>query len=1059
MSQANSGGVIAWMTQNKVTPNLLMVVLLAGGLFTATKIKQEVFPSFDLDMVTVQVPYPGASPEEVEQGIVLAIEEAVRGIDGIEEMSSTAGQGSGSVRLELYAEADQQRVYQDIQKAVDGIRTFPIDAERAEVSLAARRREVLDMQLYGDVPERALRELAEQVRDQLLLDPNISQVDLTGVRAFEIHVEVPQEKLREYGLTLNQIAARIGESSVELPAGSIDTSGGELLLRTRDRRDWAREFATVPLVTTDNGAVVRLGDVATIREDFEESDRSALYNGKRCVGLEVYRVGEETPIGVSDAVYRVMGEVEATLPTGVMWDVNSDRSEVYKQRLELLLKNAFMGLALVLILLGLFLEWRLAFWVTMGIPISFLGGLIVLWAMGVSINMVSMFAFIVALGIVVDDAIIAGENIYEYRTRGMSLTEAAVRGAQDVAVPVTFSILSNVVAFLPLYFVPGMMGKIWKTIPLVVITVFIISLVESLLILPAHLAHDDEEDEDAPDQAAEGLATHGAAPEEHAPSGAIDAAVAWFIESAYAPLLGASVRWRAATVGIAVASLILTIGYVRGGRIGTELMPRTESDEARVSVVLPVGSPPQEAEKVRAKLLEAIDEVAAANGGEQLVRGTFARINETEVQIRAYLTQPGVRPLSTREVTKLWREAVGNTEGLESVRFESDRGGPGSGAGLTVELSHRDIATLDRAAAALARELEQFSSVKDIDDGAAVGKEQLDFKVTPAGEALGLTSSSIATQVRNAFQGANALRQQRQRNEVTVVVRRPMAERASEYDVESLIITTPTGASVPLREVAEVTRGRAYTSIARRDARRTITVTANVEPARETDQVMAALNATVLPQLGRDFPGLSYGYEGRQASRRESMQSLLLGFLGALVAIYFLLAIPFRSYTQPLIVMVAIPFGIVGAILGHVLMGYNLSVLSMMGVVALTGVVVNDSLMLVDYANKRREEDGLSAREAIVEAGVRRFRPVMLTTLTTFGGLAPLIFETSRQARFLIPMALSLAFGIVFATLITLVLVPSLYIVIDDGLTLWRRTKRRASRLVGEQRGRLGGAA
>ncbi|MGD9342623.1 MAG: efflux RND transporter permease subunit [Desulfuromonadales bacterium] len=1019
-------GPLAWMVYNRITPNLLMFVLLAGGLLVSGQIKKEVFPDFELDRISIRVAYPGSSPEEVEQGIILAIEEAVRGIEGIKEMTSTAAEGSGSVSIELHTDADQQKSYQDVRQEVDRIRTFPEDAEDPQVSLQTRRREVLSLLIYGNTTERALREAAEQVRDRLLQDPGISQIDLSGARDLEIHVDVPQERLRAYDLTLDRVAQIINTASTEIPGGTIETGGGDILLRVTDRRDWAREFARIPIISTAEGTVIYLEDIATVRETFEDSDRFATYNGQRSIGLKVFRVGNQTPIGVSRAVRDAMTQIEADLPNGIEWDINRDRSEIYEQRLNLLLKNAFIGLVLVLLLLGVFLEFKLAFWVTMGIPISFLGGLMFLPATGVSINIISMFAFIVALGIVVDDAIVAGENIYEYRKRGYDFTKAAVIGARTVMIPITFAILTNIVAFLPLYFVPGFMGKIWKAIPVVVITVFIISWVEALLILPCHLAHTRSDP------------TSRLTARLHAWQQRFSNGLARFIENRYRPVLEMCIRWRWMTVAVGLAILMFVTSYALSGRIGMILMPRVESDRAVVTAVLPAGSPVEDARMIRDRLISGMAEVASANGGSQLLQGIFALVNESSVEIVAYLQPPGVRPLDTGSVTNLWREEVGPILGLESLRYESDRGGPGGGAALTVELSHRNTDTLERASATLAERLAEFANVKDIDDGFTPGKQQLDFRITANGESLGLTSREIARQVRNAFSGNEALRQQRGRNEVTVRVRLPEDERNTEHSIENLMIRTPAGTFVPLFEVASVERGRAFTSINRRDARRTVTVSADVEPISETGQVQATLNSDILPAMVRDFPGLTYGYEGRQARLKESTGGLKTGFLLAMAAIYFLLAIPFRSYLQPLIVMLAIPFGIVGAVLGHLIMGYSLSLMSMMGMVALAGVVVNDSLVLVDYANRQRLE-GHSAFASVSAASTRRFRPVILTTLTTFGGLTPMIFETSRQARFLIPMALSLGFGILFATLITLLLVPSLYLMLEDSVATLKR--------------------
>ncbi|MBT8353210.1 MAG: efflux RND transporter permease subunit [Desulfofustis sp.] len=1034
-SMPDSKGIIAWMVHNRVTPNLLMIVLLLGGFLVSTTIKQEVFPEFELDLITVNVAYPGASPEEVEQSVVLALEQAVQGIEGVDEITATASEGGGSLRAELREDASGQKVLADIEQAVDRIETFPVDAEDPSVTLVSRKRQVLRLNLYGNVSERELRRVAEQVRDQLLLDKGISQVELSGVRDYELTVEIPMETLRRYNLTLDQVARILREKSVDVAGGKIETAGGEILLRVMNRKSWADEFSRIPVILNSDGSTLYLEDIGVVKEGFEDSNRLNTYDKQRSILLKVYRIGKETPIGVSMAARAAMTEIAHTLPPAVSYSFSSDSSKIYKQRLELLLKNAFLGLLLVLLVLGSFLELRLAFWVTMGIPISFLGGLLWLPIFDVSINMISMFAFIISLGIVVDDAIIAGENIYEYRQRGHNRVEAAIRGARDVAMPISFSILTNVAAFLPLYFVPGVMGKVWRVIPLVVITVFLISWLESLLILPAHLAHSKESNGNLLVRIANKWQRF------------FSSILNWYVRRIYEPSLGWFLRYRFITVACLIAVLLGTAGYVFSGRIAMILMPRVESDRAVVTAVLPIGSPVSEMIRVRDQLAAGIENVAEDNGGDELLEGITSSISNNSVQINAYLTPPDVRQFSTRDVTKMWRQEVGPMVGLQSLRYESDRGGPGSGAGLSIELSHRDIEVLDQASLSLAEQLEFYSGVKDVDSGYAAGKTQYDFVVNERGESLGLTATEVGRQVRSAFQGAIALRQQRGSNEVTVRVRLPEEQRLSEYDIENFMVATPGQTFVPLSDIATINKGRGYTSIKRRDSKRTAMVTANVDPIGATSTIMAGLNADVLPQLARQYPGLSYDYKGRQASRKESVSDLLKNFLFALGGIYFLLAIPFRSYLQPLIVMAAIPFGIIGSVFGHLIMGYNLSLMSLMGIVALSGIVINDSLVLIDYANKQRLK-GLSSTVAVSAAGVRRFRPVVLTTFTTFCGLAPMIFESSRQARFMIPMAISLGFGIAFATVITLVLMPCLYLMMEDLRGLLGREERISEPLV-----------
>jgi len=1007
------------MARNSVTANLLMLVLLLGGLFMTTRIQQEVFPAFELDRITVRIAYPGATPEEVEQGVVLAVEEAVRSLDGIDEVRSSASEGSASVSLELLSGADAQKLYQDVQQAVARITTLPEETERPRITLDVHKHGVVDIQVYGDADEQSLYHAAQRVREALLQRQEITQVDLEGARALEVHIEISEPMLRAHDLTLNEVAQAVRAMAIDRAGGSIETRGGEILLRVNERRQWAREFAALPLIHGEGGVLLRLGDIAKVSEGFADSNRIATFNGKRAIGVNVSRVGDQTPLGVSQAVRDALPAIKASLPPQIELKILRDRSDIYLERLSLLLKNGFMGLILVLVFLSLFLEFKLAFWVTVGIPTSFLGAVLFLPGMDVSVNMISLFAFIIALGIVVDDAIIAGENIYEYRQRGMGFLEASIRGAQDIAVPIGFSILTNIVAFLPMLFVPGSFGKIWAVIPLVVSSVFLISWVEALFILPAHLAHVRDRRSSRWGEAL------------HQRQQRFSLAFRHFIEDVYGPFLKMTVRHRYLTVTCALALLAVVVSIPLSGRMGFILMPKVESDRADTTVTLPVGTPMARVEAVRDRLLAALDKIIAEHGGEKLSKGVFALVDENKVSIRAYLQPPGQRPISTARVAKLWREAVGTIPGTESSRYESDRGGPGSGASISVELSHNDTAMLDQASSALAERLGQFNNVKDIDDGYTPGKKQFDFRLTAEARSLGLTANEIGNQIRAAFYGAEALRQQRGNDEVKILVRLPQEERQRLYDLEQMLIRTPAGGYVPLAQAVEFKPSRAFTEISRRGGRRNVTVTANVEPISETARILAEVKTEVLPELLRDYPGLSYSFEGRQASLRDAVESFFVSVSGALIIVFALLAVPFRSYVQPLIVMSAIPFGAVGAILGHLLMGYNLSMISVMGMIALGGVVVNDALVMIDYANARRRE-GKSAFEATVAAGVRRFRPILLTTVTTFGGLAPMIFETSRQARFMIPMAISLGYGILFATAITLLLVPSLYVILED---------------------------
>lgn len=1011
-------GPMAWMAGNSVAANLLMAIFLVGGLIVGLTIKQEVFPDFTIDQVNISVSYPGASPEEVEKGIILVIEEAINGLEGVDEINSTAAEGTATVEVKALEGADVNRLWQEIQSEIDRIGTLPEEAEDPQVMIAGHQREVIKIVLYGDTDERTLREAAEEVRDEMLLNPAITQVDLTGVRDYEIQVEIKQETLRRFGLTLQDVADKLAQSSVELGGGSLKTAAGDILVRVKDRRDDARQYGTLPFLTEKDGSRIKLEDVATVREGFAEANAWAAYNGKPAIMIDVYRVGNQTPTGVADAAKTVISQFEKRLPEGLKLAILRDHSKIFTQRAELLLTNAYLGLGLVFICLALFLEIRLAFWVSMGIPISILGSFLFLGFASFSINMISMFAFIVTLGIVVDDAVVVGENVYHYRRQGLSFYQAAVKGAREVAMPVVFSVLTNIVAFMPLFFVPGVMGKIFKTIPVVIVCVFGVSLIESLFVLPAHLSH-----------------PHGRAlfwPLNHLAKwqAAFSRSFEQFVFRRYGAFLNWVLKNRLSWLAAGIAMLIATAGYVSSGRMGLTMFPEIESDFAYCEAVLPYGSPQSRLAAVEKTLIDAAKAVARENQGSKLLKGIFSNVNENSVKVRFFLTDVETRPLSTSQVTGLWRKKVGPIAGLESLSFTANRGGPGGGKNLTVRLSHRDKERLDLAGTELATALAQFPIVHDIDDGSAKGKRQYDIQLRPAGERMGLTSQEVARQIRTAFQGAKAVQQQRGRNEVTVRVRLPENERTTESTLEEMVLQAPQG-EILLRDAVDMTFGRAYTSIERTDGRRIISVTGNVRPPSQSENIQRALVQEILPALTAKYPGLVYSFEGHQAEIRDSVSSLITGLGLALLCVYALLAIPFKSYFQPLIIMFCIPFGMIGAVLGHLLMGYSLSVNSLFGLVALSGVVVNDSLVMIDFANRRRRA-GSSSFEAISSAGIQRFRPIMLTTLTTFGGLTPMILEKSIQARFLIPMAISLGFGILFATTITLIMVPCLYLLLED---------------------------
>jgi len=1014
-------GPIAWMARRSIAANLIMIILIGGGFWTALHIQKEVFPDFQLDIVNVSVEYPGAAPSEVEQGILLPIEETVRGVDGIKEVTSTAREGSGSVSIELVAGADRMKAFQDIDQAVNRIRTFPDDIEEPKVSLQTRRREVIEVGLYGAVDIWTLRKLGERLRDQMLSHPDVTQVELSRVPDYVTHVEIPRERLREYNLTLGAVARIIANSSEDVAAGAVEAGTGEILLRMNERKQWAEEFAGIEIISNPDGAAVTLADLAEITDGFEEEGFHSQFNRTPSIELEVYRMGSQSPLEIADAVEKIMADYETTLPPGVDWRIDSNAAEDYRERLSLLIENGLLALVIVLAILAVFLEFRLAFWVMMGMSISFIGGLVFLPMLGVSINMISMFAFLVVLGIVVDDAIVVGENIYEYRQQGVDPMTAAIRGAREIAGPVTFSILTNIVAFIPLLFIPGTTGMFWWPLPAVVITVLLVSLFEALFILPAHLGHAKSGGKGG---TRIGNRLHGW---QQAFARAFDE----FVRRRYGAFLDASLRHRYLTITAGVAMLVVVGAYATSSHMGMIMMPEVAAHEIEAGVRLPVGTTQDQAAKVAHDVTEATHRMFEEHDLHEVAEGIKTNVRGgTFIDVEIVMRPPDQRDMTAAEVIQLWRDQIGDLEGISQITFEAESGPGGYRQDISVDLSHSNIDVLEKATEAFLTRVEEFEIAQDISDNYNRGKSQIDFRLRPEGRALGLTSEEVGRQVRDAFYGALALRQLRGTNEIEVRVKLPREERKDLRNLEELVILTPDGTEVPLLDVVEVEYGEAFSTISRRDGRRIVTVSMDIEPKRAITQMITALQNEVLPQLRADFPGLTWSFEGSQAEMRESTQVLWGGFILAMIVIYALLAVAFSSYVQPLIVLTAIPFGTVGAVIGHILLGYDLSLISVMGMIALSGVVVNDSLIMVDYANRRRQT--MSVHEAIRGAGIRRFRPIALTTMTTFGGLTPIILERSIQAQYLIPMAISLGFGIVFATAIILLLVPCLYLIFED---------------------------
>ena len=1016
-------GPIAWMARNSVTANLLMLFFIIGGLLTSFQIRKEVYPNYQMNSVKITVSYSGATPDEMEMGIVLPIENAIRGIEGIKQVNSRALGGFANITAELINNVNVDRVLGEIESEVNRT-NLPAGAEKPRVTRSAIQHESMELILYGDVDPVALRETTSLVRDTLLRSSYLTQVEMHWASKYEVKVYVDKENLERYGLTLNSLSNSIARYAVTQSGGKLETAGGDILVEVDNRREWAKDFSSVPVVSTPQGGHIYLDEIATIEDGFADHKFSFFYNGKPSTSIKIYRVGEQTPIGISEAVHEMMPQLQALLPPGILLEIVNDDAILYEQRMTLLLKNAFSGLVLVLVVLALFLDLRLAFWVTMGIPTAFLGSLIFLPAMDVSINMISMFAFIIALGIVVDDAIIAGENVYDRMNQGMPFSEAAIIGVKDIAVPLTFSILTNIVAFIPIWFLPGTMGMMFQVIPLVVITVFAISWIEALFILPAHLTHLKNDHPALIYRCATAVQAR------------FNQGLNGFIIHAYKPVMRILLEHRYLVVALGIAMLMTSISYIAGGHMGFTTMPKVEAEFSVGRVVLPVGTSLEDATAIRHRLERSAQKVMDENGGKALVKGISSVQRNLDgefiIIVRMFLQPSEIREMSTREVSRLWRDTTGNIPGVEGIRFSSAGSGPGSDvAGVTIEMRHHDNKMLEEASNELALMLAGYAGVVDIENTFSSGSSKLNLKLLPAGQSLGLNEKELAQQVRSAFNGVRSIRQQRGSEEVDIKVMLPDYQRASEFDLEQLPVRVGND-YVPLGQVASITRDYSASVIQRREGRRRVIVSADITPSSEAMTLSQTLSEEIFPILKQSYPGLDIGFRGDQMEQKESMDSLLVNGIMVMLALYCLLAIPFRSYSQPFIIMAIIPFGLIGSVLGHVALGYTMSVVSLLGVLALSGVVINDSLILVTEANERREKDQLGVHDALLEACHRRFRPIILTTLTTFGGLAPMIMETSNQARFMIPMAISLGFGILFATLITLLLLPCMYSVLED---------------------------
>ncbi|MBX3705693.1 MAG: efflux RND transporter permease subunit [Pseudomonadales bacterium] len=1033
---------IAWFTRNPVAANLLMSVLLVGGGLSLLTLQQEQFPDINLQVVNVTVPYLGAAPEESEQGVCIRVEEAIEGIEGIEKIRTTASEGACNVAVELALDADTNQSVNEIKSRVDGINTLPAETEKPIVSKLVATRGVVQIALSGDVDERTLKEVGKEIRDDIAAISGVSQVSLAYVRPYEISVEVSELALRRHGLTLEQIAQKIRSASLDMPGGSIRTEGGEILIRTKGQAYWGQEFENIVVLTRTDGTRLLLGEVATIRDGFEEGDLRARFDGKPAVVVKVYQVGQEDTIRIARDVKAYFAEKQADLPAGLDMTLWTDESAQLVERLDVLTNTALSGLLLVVIILALFLRFRLAMWVAAGIPIALLGTIAVFPYAGMTMSTVTVMGFILVLGILVDDAIVVGERIYGHEQMGKPPVQAAIDGTREVSIPVIFGVLTTMAAFLPLIIVPGRMADFFGAIGYVVIIALVFSIIESQLILPAHLAHRNHKE-----------ATQGFSRRWNRLQGSLSGWLQGVAERRYLPLLKLAIEWRYATGAIGLGVLILALALIASGRVVFGFFPAVEGDRVYAQLELPEGvsvdvtlRAAEEIERA-ARVLQAEFDAARSPEEGSIVTHVLSSIGTSVERGGPGMSFGGgrsnfaevvleLRPirergnLSAKAVAARWRELTPDIPDAISLSFNADAWS--AGEPINYQLTGRDVDLMREAAAELRAELSRYGGVFDISDSFRAGKQELKLTLLPEARNLGLTLTDLARQTRNAFYGVEAQRVQRGQDDVRVMVRYPEDERRSIGNLEDMYIRTPDGSEVPFYSVARFELDRGYSSIRRIDGRRVVNVTADVDRGQVSpEEVNASIQREVIPRLKEKYRGIDIGVSGEQEERMKAMTGLAFAALLALVIIYALLAVPLRSYLQPLVIMSVIPFGAVGAIFGHWVMGELLVFFSMLGIVALSGVVVNSSLVLVDYINRQRRQ-GTDILDAVLNAGVVRFRPIMLTSVTTFVGLVPLMMTASPATAFVIPMAVSLAYGVLFATFITLFLVPALYNIVED---------------------------
>ncbi|EDQ02324.1 efflux RND transporter permease subunit [Shewanella benthica] len=1029
-------GIIAWFAHNSVAANLLMLIIILGGLLTADTIRKQFFPQIEINWVEFNAFYPGAAPQEVEEGITMKVEEALESVQGLKRVITYSNRNSATGYFRIEDSYNPQIVLDEIKSAIDSISSFPDGMERPKVERIKLRQEVLYMSLYGDMTPRQLKVLGEKIHDELMQLPLVNITDFYGGLDYEIAIEVSRDRLREFGLTFNDVAAAVRGFSRNMSAGQIRAENGYINLRIQNQAYVGYEFENLPLITLPDGTNVLLGDIATVIDGFEEGIQYSKFNGKNSVTFFIGAANDQSITDVADVVKAYVAKKQQVLPDGLKLETWVDMTYYLEGRLDLMLDSMKTGAVLVFLMLALFLRVRLAFWVMMGLPVCFLGTLLFMPMpmLDVTVNVISLFAFILVLGIVVDDAIVMGESAHdECEQNGQSL-ENVIRGVKRVAMPATFGVLTTIAAFLPLTLGDGPSSAFGKAIGYIVILCLIFSLVESKLILPSHLARMKPRTKVKPgsknplDWLRNGV---------NFIQGKVDKGLQYFIQNIYRPALTSAVKYRYTVIMLFISFILICAGLYAGGMIRYIGQPKIPHDFPRITFEMNVASSEKatlSAALAIEKAIYDVDKQLEEQYGQGMISDMQVDLKgRTSAEVMTKLVDPELRPLDTFELAELWRQAMPLIPGMKSFEIQDNLFGGGRDDGdISFRLKGKDEQQLIAASNELKAKLNSLKGVGDVNDSRQSSAKEVQFKLKPQAYGLGLTLADIASQVSNSFYGLEAQRILRHGSEIKVMLRYPERERNSIAQVSEVLIVTPQGAEVPLSEVVSITVTQGVNGIRRENGNRTINVWASVDADQaEPFKLAQDIRDNFMPQLLKKYPRVQSEVSGNIQEQMDSAKTQLRDFIISMLIIYSLLAIPLKSYSQPIMIMAVIPFGVIGSVLGHMIMGIDLSALSLFGIIAAAGVVVNDSLVMVDYINKSREA-GIAMKTAVLEAGCRRFRAIMLTSLTTFIGLMPIMTETSMQAKMVIPMATSLAFGVLFATVVTLMLIPCLYLAIED---------------------------